>query len=89
MYRIGIRQLKNKLSYYMGQVKQGEQVTVTDRGRVIAVIVPTEETEAVERLMSLVREGFASWEGGKPSGSPYPVPLRGKPLSDIVLEGRR
>ena len=89
MYRIGIRELRNKLSYYIGQVKKGEQVTVTDRGRAIAVIVPTEETEAVERLMGLVREGFALWEGGKPTGSPHPVPLRGRPLSDIVLEGRR
>ena len=89
MYRIGIRQLKNRLSYYMGQVKKGEQVTVTDHGRAIAVIVPTEETEAVERLMGLVKEGFASWEGGKPTGSSYPVPLRGKPLSDIVIKGRR
>jgi len=89
MYRIGIRELRNRLSYYIGQVKKGEQVTVTDRGRTIAVIVPTEETESVERLMSLVREGFALWEGGKPTGSPNPVPLRGRPLSDIVLEGRR
>lgn len=89
MYRIGIRELRNKLSYYVGQVRKGEQITVTDRGRAVAVIVPTEEKEAVERLISLVREGFASWEGGKPTGSSHPVPLRGRPLSDIVLEGRR
>lgn len=89
MYRIGIRELKNKLSYHIGQVKKGERITVTDRGRAVAVIVPTEETEVVEKLLNLVREGFALWEGGKPTGSPQPVPLCGKPLSDIVLEGRR
>lgn len=89
MYRIGIKELKNKLSYYIGHVKKGEHITVTDRGRAVAVIVPAQETEIVEKLMSLVRERFAFWEGGKPSGSPHPVPLRGRPLSDIVLEGRR
>ena len=88
MYRIGIRELKNKLSYYMEQVRKGERITVTDRGQAVAVIVPTEETEVVEKLMSLTRDGFAAWEGGKPTGSACPVVLQGKTLSDIVLEGR-
>ena len=89
MYRVGIKELKNKFSHYIGQVKKGEHITVTDRGRPIAVIVPTEGGEVVGKLMSLVREGFAFWEGGKPAGSPHPVPLRGKSLSEIVIEGRR
>jgi len=89
MYRVGIKELKNKFSHYIGQVKKGEHITVTDRGRPIALIVPSEGGEVMERLMSLVRGGFAFWKGGKPTGSAHPVPLRGKPVADIVLEGRR
>ncbi len=89
MYRIGIRELKNRLSYYVGQVRKGEQITVTDRGRAVAVIVPTGDGEVVTWLLGLARDGFASWEGGKPSGSHRPVRARGRPLSDIVVEDRR
>ena len=89
MYSIGIKELKNRLSYYVRQVRKGQQITVTDRGRAVAVIVPTGEAGAVEVLMALVREGFASWQGGKPAGSARAVAVAGKPLSEIVLEGRR
>ncbi len=89
MYRIGIKELKNRLSYYVGQVRKGEQITVTDRGRAVAVIVPTQDGEIVARLTGLARDGFASWEGGKPGGSCRPVKARGRPVSDIVLEDRR
>jgi len=89
MYRIGKKELKSKLGYYMGQVKKGEHITVTDRGCPIAVIVPSGQGEVMERLIGLTKEGFAFWKGGKPTGSLHPVALRGKPISEIVLEGRR
>jgi prevent-host-death family protein len=89
MYRVGIKDLKNRLSHYIAQVRKGEQIVVTDRGLAVAVIVPAAETEEAGRLMGLVREGFASWQGGKPTGSHDPVRAQGRPVSDIVLEGRR
>ena len=89
MYSIGIRELKNRLSYYVRQVRKGQQIVVTDRGLAVAVIVPAAETEEAVTLMGLVREGFASWQGGKPTGSQNPVRAQGRPVSDIVLEGRR
>lgn len=89
MYRIGIKELKNRLSYYVGQVKKGEHITVTDRGRPVAVIVSTQDSELVGRLMGLVKEEFASWEGGKPGGSRHPVTTGGRPVSEVVVEGRR
>jgi len=89
MERIGIRELRNRLSYFVDRVRKGEQITVTDRGRAVAVIVPTQDGEIVTRLMVLVRDGFASWKGGKPSGSRRPVQAGGRPVSDIVLEARR
>jgi prevent-host-death family protein len=88
IYRIGIRELKNRLSYYIGQVRKGERITVTDRGQAVAVIVPTGETEAVEKLMDLTRDGFAAWEGGKPTGPATPCRCGANLSSEIVLEGR-
>lgn len=40
MISTGIRDLKNNLSYYVRRVAAGERVTVTDRGRVVAELVP-------------------------------------------------
>jgi len=36
MKTVGIRELKNRLSEYLRQVRSGESVLVTDRGEVIA-----------------------------------------------------
>lgn len=40
MTSVGIRNLKNHLSRYVQRVAAGERVTVTDRGRVVAELVP-------------------------------------------------
>jgi prevent-host-death family protein len=39
MITAGIKELKNQLSRYMGYVKSGEDVLITERGRVIARVV--------------------------------------------------
>ena len=40
MQTIGIRELKNRLSEVLRAVKSGERVLVTDRGTVVAELVP-------------------------------------------------
>lgn len=40
MTSTGIRNLKNNLSRYVRRVEAGERIAVTDRGRVIAELVP-------------------------------------------------
>lgn len=89
MIAAGIKDLKNRLSYYLREVKKGEKILVTERKKVIATIVPVERAEEDSRILSLVEEGFAVWTGGKPSGSRRPVKIKGKTVSEIVLEGRR
>jgi len=89
MIEAGIRELKNRVSYYLREVKKGEKILVTEREKVIATIVPVERAEEDSRILSLVQEGFAAWKGGKPSGSRRPVKIKGKPVSEIVLEDRR
>ncbi len=37
---VGIRELKTKLSHYVARATRGETITVTDRGRPVAVLGP-------------------------------------------------
>jgi prevent-host-death family protein len=38
--QVGLRELKNRLSEYVRAVRRGEHVQVTDRGQVVAELVP-------------------------------------------------
>ena len=89
MISAGIRDLRNRLSYYLRKVKKGEKILITERDQVIATILPVERGEEDSRLLSLVKEGFATWKGGKPTGSRRPVKIKGKAVSEIILEDRR
>lgn len=46
---VGIRELKAKLSEYVGRAASGEQIVVTDRGRPVARLVALEGASMVER----------------------------------------
>ncbi|GAB4424045.1 MAG: hypothetical protein OHK0032_18790 [Thermodesulfovibrionales bacterium] len=89
MISAGIKELKDRLSHYLREVKRGEKILITEREKVIATIVPVERADEDSKLLSLVKEGFAVWKGSKPSGSRHPVKIRGKTVSEIVLEDRR
>jgi prevent-host-death family protein len=85
----GVRDLKNKLSHYLREVKKGRSVMITERGKIVATIVPVQERAAVEKLKQLARSGLGTWRGGKPKGASRSVVVKGKPVGDIVLEERR
>jgi prevent-host-death family protein len=86
---VGIRELKNRLSELLHRASDGERITVTDRGRPVAVIGPPEASAEDEAVVRMVREGLARWEGGRPPATRRTYRIRGKPLSDTVIEGRR
>ena len=51
--RIGVRELRQYASQYLAKVKAGESVEVTERGRLIALIVPVSPGMSVrERLIA-------------------------------------
>lgn len=61
MKSVGLRELKNRLSEYVREVRSGEGVLVTDRGEVVAELIPPGEG-SVERsvpsgLVALARKG--------------------------------
>jgi len=86
---VGVRELRDNLSEYLRRVKQGELLVITDRGKPIGEIVPVSRARRVERARALVREGIASWSGGKPKGlAAAPRPKAGL-VSEAVVEDRR
>ena len=89
MKTVGIRELKNHLSFYLGRVKAGRTLHVADRGHEIAMIIPLPHDPEEEALWQLVRGGMASWAGGKPRGARRKVAIRGPSMARAVIEDRR
>ena len=85
MVKVGIKELKAKLSEYVERARGGEMVVVTDRGEPVAELVPLSPTK--RRLLELVDAGELSWGGGKPKGL-RGIVVRGEPMSDTVIKAR-
>jgi prevent-host-death family protein len=64
MKSVGLRDLKNRLSEYVRDVQSGEAVLVTDRGEVVAEIVPAgkknDEGGVSSVLRTLARSGYVT-----------------------------
>lgn len=65
--RVGLRELKNRLSHYVRQARAGHEIQVTDRGEVVAELLPpraaTNAGDAQRRLGELARRGLATVGG--------------------------
>ncbi len=61
METVGIRELKNRLSLYVRKAEAGDVVVITDRGRVVAELVPPgqgpERRDVHPGLLELARRG--------------------------------
>jgi prevent-host-death family protein len=61
MKSVGLRELKNRLSAYVREARSGESVLVTDRGEVVAELIPpgpgSEERGVPSGLAALARKG--------------------------------
>jgi prevent-host-death family protein len=88
---VGVRDLKNNLSRYLGRVRQGDEVIVTDRGKPIARLSSIDH--ATDRLAELIAAGVV-----QPPRSPTrrtreqrrPVKLGGQgSVADLVADQRR
>ncbi len=84
---VGIRELRDHLSAWLDAVSLGREITVTDRGRPVARIVPVVGGTKLERLIA---EGRARppLRPAEPSDSWPRLPVKGS-VSDLVIEQRR
>ena len=75
MERIGVRELRQHASRYLDKVKAGETVEVTDRGQLVALLVPPAPgVTGRERLIA----------GGRliPASGPFQLPRRASVAKD-------
>lgn len=84
MPQVGIRDLKAQLSAYVKMASAGERVVITDRGAVVAQIVPAEGEAALQRLID---EGVAMPPAHRVRRTPHPRNI-GAMVSDLVSEQR-
>lgn len=96
MEAVGVRELKNRLGYYLRAIRQGRAFVVTDRGKPVARLVPVGPSEerrwppgVEERMWELAAEGLLAWTG-EPASLPEPAGVNRGPglLSDLVVEER-
>ena len=64
MVSVGVRDLKNRLSEYLRRVRSGESVLVTDRGEVVAELLPPGQRQTDPSvpagLLALAKRGLVS-----------------------------
>lgn len=90
----GIRELKNRLTYYIDLTRKGGGVIVTDRGKPVAIL---HTVETVEQKAGI--EGRLVWLAGKGllrlpldkarMRRERPKKIKGKPVSEIIAGDRR
>ena len=86
--RIGIRELKARLSECVRDVKSGATIIATERGRPVARLVP-EAGSLDERLEALRQTGAILWNGRRLGAMTPEVRTRGAgAVADIVVENR-
>ncbi|MBE9570635.1 MAG: type II toxin-antitoxin system prevent-host-death family antitoxin [Proteobacteria bacterium] len=92
MISAGIKDLKNQLSRYLTYVKRGEDVVITERGKVIARIVQenSRKTSLRQAPLPLIEQGLITFPINKiDKDVPDPVEVPGKPVSEMAIEDRR
>ena len=94
MKSVGLRELKNRLSEFIRQVREGETVLVTDRGVVVAELLPPGqgigERGAPPSLEALARRGRVTLGAGNdPSLYPkLPLALKRTTSAELLDEER-
>ncbi|MEJ7757971.1 MAG: type II toxin-antitoxin system prevent-host-death family antitoxin [Gemmatimonadaceae bacterium] len=80
--KVGVADLKAKLSEYLRTVKRGEEITVSDRNEPIARIVPFTSRGAL-----IVREPTREYKSFRDIKLPPPVKLDVDPV-ELLLQDR-
>ena len=75
MERIGVRELRQNASRYLDRVKSGESVEVTERGKLVALLVPP--NPAASARAQLIADGRLI-----PAAAPLRFPSRVAGSSD-------
>jgi len=81
-HRIGIRELRQHASVYVDLAEKGYTVDITNRGRLVAQLVPVREPGSpLERLIAAGIIEPAEEPGGVGDLEPYPAPAARRPAA--------
>lgn len=88
-HRIGIRELKSKLSECVREVKRGATIVVTEHGRPVARLI-ADASSVRERLEVLTNAGSILWSGRRLKRAKPVARVRGrrKTVADLISENR-
>lgn len=93
MGAVGVRELKNRLTYYLRRARNGEEVIVTERGRPIAILKSLQQVDRAAtletRLARLAALGIVTLPTRKRFGRARPARIVGSSVSRAILEDRR
>jgi antitoxin (DNA-binding transcriptional repressor) of toxin-antitoxin stability system len=95
MKTVGIRELKNRLSEHLREVRRGEHLLITDRGEVIGELSPPGQSVAAKSVpigvLALARRGMLTLGNPADSGSYPALPRvrRGKHDAATMLDAER
>ena len=88
--RIGIRELRQHASLYVDLAEKGQTVDITNRGRLVARLVPAEEAESpLERLIAAGILQRAEDPGSLLDIEPAPPVPEGRPTASEMLQELR
>lgn len=87
MDRIGIRELRQNASQYVERAERGEVIEITNRGRVVGLLVPAPKPGGLERIEAEGRLTPAT-KGLADLGPRMPLPPGETPPSMIVSRMR-
>ena len=93
MTKVGIRELKNRLSRYLRLARRGQTILVTDRGKdfvkIVSAEAPSDKKLTVDDILKrLAAEGHLRLGTGKFEDF-KPIKTKGKPASQMIIEDRR
>jgi prevent-host-death family protein len=91
MSQVGVKELKNRLTYYLRRTQKGEEIIVTDRGRPIALLQQIETGKPVTRearLAQLTALGKIIPPTGTPRMHLKPLGYRGPSIGKAVIDDR-
>lgn len=79
MKTVGLFEAKQKLSELVERASEGEQIGITRRGKLAAILKPAQREASLE-------EAFAGLERIRKRAKPLP---KGMAIKDLIEEGRR
>ena len=88
---VSVRELKANLSRYLKLIEEGKSLDVTRYRRRVARIVPVKDTSKDsenKKMAKLLKSGMVAWSGKKPSEGRIRPVIKGKTVSEMVLEER-